>query len=67
MREEDLIGKLIVGAPPDLLDAIYARCLGREGPSWPEIIRAVQDLGIFTEVEALAFLQLIADPSQNAM
>jgi hypothetical protein len=67
MMKQNLMRKLIVRAPPDLVGAIYARCLGREGPSWPEIIRAVQDLGIFTEVEALAFLQLIADPSQNAM
>lgn len=58
MWEEDLIRKLVVNAPHDLLEAIYARGLRREGPSWPEIVRAAQALGIFTAEEAVLCLQL---------
>jgi len=58
MWEEDLIRKLVVNAPHDLLEAIYARGLQREGPSWPEIVRRAQELGIFTAEEATLCLQL---------
>ena len=58
MWEEDLIRKLVVSAPHDLLEAIYARGLRREGPSWPEIVREAQALGIFTAEEAVLCLQL---------
>lgn len=58
MWEQDLIRKLVVSAPQDLLEAIYARGLRREGPSWTEIVRAAQALGIFTAEEAAACLEL---------
>ncbi len=58
MWEQDLIRKLVVSAPHDLLEAIYARGLRREGTSWAEILREAQALGIFTAEEAAACLQL---------
>lgn len=58
MWEQDLIRKLVVSAPHDLLEAIYARGLRREGPPWAEIVREAQALGIFTAEEAAACLQL---------
>ncbi|MFQ5804288.1 MAG: hypothetical protein ACE5JQ_15465, partial [Candidatus Methylomirabilales bacterium] len=58
MWKQDLIRKLVVSAPHDLLEAIYARGLRREGPSWAEIVREAQALGIFTAEEAAACLQL---------
>jgi hypothetical protein len=58
MWEQDLIRKLVVSAPHDLLEAIYARGLRREGPAWAEIVREAQALGIFTAEEAAACLQL---------
>jgi hypothetical protein len=58
MWEQDLIRKLVVSAPHDLLEAIYARGLRREGPPWAEIVREAQALGIFTPEEAAACLQL---------
>ncbi len=58
MWEQDLIRKLVVSAPHDLLEAIYTRGLRREGPSWAEILREAQALGIFTAEEAAACLQL---------
>lgn len=61
MWEEDLIRKLVVNAPHDLLEAIYARGLQREGPSWPEIVRRAQELGIFTAEEATLCLKLTAN------
>lgn len=61
MWEEDLIRKLVVNAPHDLLEAIYARGLHREGPSWPEIVRSAQALGIFTAEEATLCLKLTAN------
>ena len=61
MWEEDLIRKLVVNAPHDLLEAIYARGLHREGPSWAEIVRWAQELGIFTAEEAMLCLKLAAN------
>lgn len=58
MWEQDLIRKLVVNAPHDLLEAIYARGLRRQGPPWAEIVREAQALGIFTAEEAAACLQL---------
>lgn len=64
MTGQELLRKLIVRAPPDLVAAIYERLRpsrDSEGPSWPEIVRAAQGLGIFSADEARAFRQLLAN------
>ncbi len=71
MMGHELLRKLIVRAPLDLVTAIYARVrLGREGggegPSWQEIAHAAQDLGIFTPEEGNQFLRLISKGVQDA-
>ena len=75
MNNRELSRKLVLRAPPDLLAAVYARVRGREQkgvevPSWPEIVRAAQRLGIFTAAEARAFLEVVndrlGDAAQNA-
>lgn len=59
--KRDLIRKLIVRAPPDLVAAIYERGMQGKGPSWPQIVQEAQVLGIFTAEEAVACIELIAD------
>lgn len=66
MLGQDLLRKLIVKAPPDLVAAIYTlvrrgREIEGEGPSWKEIVRAAQELGIFTAEEGLEFLKLVSN------
>ncbi len=74
MTGHKLLRKLIVRAPLDLVTAIYAQVrLGKEGegegegPSWQEIVRAAQDLGIFTPEEGNQFLRLISKGVQDAV
>ncbi len=71
MMGQELLRKLIIRAPPDLLAAIYERSrrsteVKEEGPSWQEIVCAAQALEIFTAEESLAFLQIVADLSRNS-
>jgi hypothetical protein len=65
MKRHDLFRRLILRAPPDLVAAIYQRCRPLEAsgaiPSWEEIVRAAQGIGIFTTEEASAFLHLVVD------
>lgn len=66
MSGQDLLRRLIVKAPPDLVAAIYTlvrrgREIEGEGPSWKEIICAAQDLGIFTPEESVEFIKLITN------
>lgn len=66
MPGHDLHRKLIVKAPLDLVAAIYTRVRQSregtgEGPSWKEIVRAAQELGIFTPEEGVEFLKLLAN------
>lgn len=68
MTGQDLLRKLIVRAPPDLVTAIYERLRrsgDSEGPSWLEIVRAAQGLGIFSADEARALLQLLPNRLGN--
>ncbi|MFQ5990085.1 MAG: hypothetical protein ACE5K9_09245 [Candidatus Methylomirabilales bacterium] len=71
MKGQELLRKLIVRAPPDLLAAIYERVRSRntdqaEGATWEGIAGQAQEVGIFTPEEAVAFLQLIAKRVENA-
>lgn len=66
MPGQELLRKLIVKAPPDLVAAIYTlvrqgKEIEGEGPSWKEIVRAAQDLGIFTPEESAEFMQLVTN------
>ena len=63
MTPQELLRRLITRAPPDVLAAIYERVreVRGKGPSWAEIARAAQGLGIFTPEEANAFLRLLGD------
>jgi hypothetical protein len=66
MPGQELLRKLIVKAPPDLVAAIYTlvrrgREVQGEGPSWKEIVRAAQDLGIFTPDEGVEFIKLVTN------
>jgi len=52
MNPEQLLRKLIVRAPPDLFAAICISDRARRAgdaprPSWEEIVRAAEELGIF--------------------
>lgn len=71
MKGQELLRKLIVRAPPDLLAAIYERVRCRDadqgkGATWEGIAGQAQEIGIFTTEEAVAFLQLIAERVENA-
>jgi hypothetical protein len=63
MKRHELFRKLIVRAPPDIVVALYQRCRPLEAsgatPSWEEIVRAAQGIGIFTIEEARVFLELV--------
>lgn len=66
MKHTNLVRKLIVRAPPDLLADIYARI--REGVdlhdgrvAWKEIAGKAQTLGILDATEAHTFLHFVGD------
>jgi hypothetical protein len=72
MTGEKLLRKLIVRAPPDLLAAICVsdrarRAGGAPRPSWEEIVRAAEELGIFTAEEAAACLAAIYSRTREAV
>jgi hypothetical protein len=71
MKHHDLLRRLILRAPPDVVAAIYERARRRdrtngESPSWQEIVGAAQGLGIFTTEEASTFLHLVVDRPGDA-
>jgi hypothetical protein len=66
MKGQDVIRKLIFQAPPDLMAAIYERERLREGPSWDEILRTAEDLGVLTREEARMLLQCVGGPRRDA-
>ena len=64
MKDHDLVRRLILRAPPDLVDAVYEQVrrhkeVSGKVPCWPRIARAAQGLGIFTTDEARAFLKML--------
>ncbi len=66
MPGQELLRRLIVKAPPDLVAAIYTLVrrgseFGGEELSWKEIVRAAQDLGIFTPEEGVEFIKLVTN------
>lgn len=61
MKGDELIRKLVVRAPRDLMAAIYERERLREGQSWPDILGVAQELGILTPEEAWELLQYFGD------
>lgn len=59
MKGNELLRKLFFEGPPDLVATIYERERLREGPSWGEIVRRAEGLGIFTREEARMFLRFV--------
>ena len=66
MKGYDIIRKLVFRAPPDLMATIYERERLREGPSWDEILRTAEDLGVLTGEEARMLLQYVGGPRRDA-
>jgi hypothetical protein len=66
MKGYEVIQKLIPRAPPDLMATIYKRERLREGPSWDEILRRAEDLGVLTRDEARILLQYVGGPRRDA-
>lgn len=64
MKEWDLIRKLIVRAPPDLLGAIYGNArleqeVGCHKVVWRRIVDQARILGIFSAEEGESFLRFV--------
>jgi len=64
MNTKDLAQKLIVHAPPDLLDDIYGRIrrrkdAGEDRVAWEHIVGRARAIGIFSLDEVHAFLQFV--------
>ena len=66
MKGNELLRKLFFEGPPDLVSTIYERERLREGPSWDEILRTAEDLGVLTGEEARMLLQYVGDPRRDA-
>jgi hypothetical protein len=66
MKGYEVIQKLVSGAPPDLMAVIYKRERLREGPSWDEILRTAEDLGVLTRDESRVLLQYVGGPRRDA-
>jgi hypothetical protein len=66
MKGYEIIEKLVFRAPPDLMASIYMRERLREGPSWDEILRTAEDLGILTREEARVLLQYVGGLRRDA-
>jgi hypothetical protein len=72
MNPEQLLRKLIVRAPPDLFAVICISDRARRTgdaprPSWEEIVRAAEELGIFTAEAAAACLAAIYSRAREAV
>ena len=71
MNIKDLARKLIIHAPPDLLDDIYARIRQRKDAddhriAWEHIVGRARKIGIFIPDEVHAFLQFVRGRSSSA-
>jgi hypothetical protein len=66
MKGDEVIRKLVFGAPADLMAMIYERERLREGPSWEEILRTAVTLGILTGEEARILLQYVGGQPRQA-
>lgn len=68
MNAKDLIRRLIVHAPPDLLEDIYGRIreatgTGGDRVGWEQIVGRARAIGIFSSEEVHAFLRFVHGPS----
>jgi hypothetical protein len=66
MKGYEIIEKLVFRAPPDLMATIYKRERLREGPSWDEILRTAEKLGILTREEVRVLMQYVGGLRQDA-
>jgi hypothetical protein len=66
MKGYEVIQKLVSRAPSDLMATIYKRERLREGPSWDEILRTAEDLGVLTRDEARILLEYVGGSCRDA-
>lgn len=70
MNAKDLVRRLIVHAPPDLLDDIYGRIRQGKGAddqrvAWEHIVGRARTIGIFSPEEVHIFLQFVRARSSS--